>query len=358
MNKGQTEIFSKFWRIHERLLIAFKKYGILIWVLVVLLAIGLFLHNSFGFVWEERELAAEQMQQGIGYPGEYAYAVPLGTSWMSQDKRGTSAPANVLENGIPLVLPDSPHADVANKGAGRYSLWGRNLYFSSSDNSDPRTNGRKYEVSWPVSVSVLFVWVIYILAMLMTVFWLLKRIVSGKKYATGGWQMALPSARSLFWVSFGVVTLAFSLARLPWLLDFRLPFIQYDTGSYFQPIRQMLAGNWPIFSMRTPGYPIFLGLALGTIPKLMFVVTLQCSLSLSSALFFLYTIYRTCGRIVIFAAIAVVAHVTQQLLSEHDFIIITESLFTSIFLFSLGFLFLGTRNPRSSTLLAASLLGG
>lgn len=169
MNKGQNEIFSKFRHIHERLLIALRKYGIFIWIFVVLLAIGLFLHNSFGLVWEKRGLAAEQMQDGIGYPGAYAYTIPLGTTWMSQDKRGTSAPSQVLEDGIPLALPDSLHANISDKGAGRYSLWGGNLYFSTSDNSDPRTNGRKYQVYWPVPVNPLFVRVVYILAILMTI---------------------------------------------------------------------------------------------------------------------------------------------------------------------------------------------
>ena len=358
MNKEQNERFSEGLRIHDRLLMAFSKYRIFIWVFVVLLALCLVLHSSFGLLWEHRLLPSEQIQKGIGYPGAHAYSIPLRTTWMSQNKRGTSVPAQVLENGVPLALTDSLHADIADKGAGRYSLWGGSLYFSTSDNSDPRKNGRKYEVYWPVPVHHIFVQMIYILAMFMTVFWLLKNIISGRKYAMGGWQIVLPSVRSLFWVSCVVVTLAFVLTRLPWLLDFPLPFISYDTHTYFDLTKQMFTGNWPYFLMRTPGYPIFLALALRTVPKLMFVVILQCALSLCSAFFLLYAIYKTCGRIVIFAAIAVVAHVSQQLLSAHDFQLLTESLFTSFFLFSLGFLFLGTRSPHMSTLLASSFLGG
>lgn len=33
-------------------------------------------------------------------------------------------------------------------GAGRYSHWGRTLYFSASDNSDPNKNGRCYEIEY------------------------------------------------------------------------------------------------------------------------------------------------------------------------------------------------------------------
>ena len=36
------------------------------------------------------------------------------------------------------------HDEIRAQGAGRYSLWGETLYFSASDNSDPRSNGRSY----------------------------------------------------------------------------------------------------------------------------------------------------------------------------------------------------------------------
>jgi hypothetical protein len=39
---------------------------------------------------------------------------------------------------------DSPLADISNTGDGRYAIVGRELLFSSSDNSDARKNGRSY----------------------------------------------------------------------------------------------------------------------------------------------------------------------------------------------------------------------
>ena len=54
----------------------------------------------------------------------------------------------LFENGKPLGPPRSVHADVREKGMGRYSHWTREtLYFSASANTDPRTNGRKYEIA-------------------------------------------------------------------------------------------------------------------------------------------------------------------------------------------------------------------
>ena len=61
------------------------------------------------------------------------------------DKGGTRSPCVLLENGKPLGPARALHADIRNKGLGRYSHWTpSSLYFSASDNSDPRTNGREY----------------------------------------------------------------------------------------------------------------------------------------------------------------------------------------------------------------------
>ena len=61
------------------------------------------------------------------------------------DKGGPPSMCVLLEDGKPLGPPRALHADIRKKGRGRYSHWTqRTLYFSTSDNSDPRTNGRKY----------------------------------------------------------------------------------------------------------------------------------------------------------------------------------------------------------------------
>ena len=57
--------------------------------------------------------------------------------------------AELLENGTPLPFPNGMHDDIRKLGEGRYSVWGRSLYFSTSDNSDPSDNGRSYELNLP-----------------------------------------------------------------------------------------------------------------------------------------------------------------------------------------------------------------
>jgi hypothetical protein len=50
----------------------------------------------------------------------------------------------LCEDGNALLEPHSTHDNIRRYGRGRYSHWGEYLYFSSSDGSDPNTNGREY----------------------------------------------------------------------------------------------------------------------------------------------------------------------------------------------------------------------
>jgi len=63
------------------------------------------------------------------------------------DCQGNRARTTLLEDGRPLPHPKSLHKHIRQKGRGRYSHWRHHrLYFSASDSSDPRTNGRSYEL--------------------------------------------------------------------------------------------------------------------------------------------------------------------------------------------------------------------
>jgi len=52
--------------------------------------------------------------------------------------------AVLLEDGRPLGPAHAIHATIRESGGGAYSHWLHLLYFSSSDGSDPRANGREY----------------------------------------------------------------------------------------------------------------------------------------------------------------------------------------------------------------------
>jgi hypothetical protein len=56
------------------------------------------------------------------------------------------SPVFVFENDRQLSAPHAFHDDIAKFGAGRFSHWGRFMYFSTADGSDPNVNGRRYRL--------------------------------------------------------------------------------------------------------------------------------------------------------------------------------------------------------------------
>ena len=72
------------------------------------------------------------------------YVAPLNRKLIS-DSNGRSR-LRLLEDGQELPFPHSSHDEIRELGAGRYSHWGDAVFFSSSDNTDPAKNGRRYSV--------------------------------------------------------------------------------------------------------------------------------------------------------------------------------------------------------------------
>jgi hypothetical protein len=56
----------------------------------------------------------------------------------------SSSRVQVYEDGVPLPQPHADHQVVRRQGRGAYSHWAGAVYLSTSDNSDPRSNGRTY----------------------------------------------------------------------------------------------------------------------------------------------------------------------------------------------------------------------
>ncbi len=85
------------------------------------------------------------------------FAHDLGVAWevqlpelahLSDDASNPQrCPLALYENGAALRPAHSRHADVRTVGRGAFSFWGGRLLFSTSDNSDPNTNGRTYGYS-------------------------------------------------------------------------------------------------------------------------------------------------------------------------------------------------------------------
>jgi predicted O-methyltransferase YrrM len=81
--------------------------------------------------------------------GGCAFVAPLHPAIRERIYLG--AEACLSEDGKPLPWPNTPHENIRELGGGTYSI-GRDVHFSASDGSDPRSNGRHYELmlyDWP-----------------------------------------------------------------------------------------------------------------------------------------------------------------------------------------------------------------
>jgi hypothetical protein len=95
------------------------------------------------------------------YPINVSSAVPdAGNAYYVVQSFGTNADNStnptqstlrIYENGVELIPPHSTHNDIETIGQGRFSHWADGtfvaLYFSASDNSNPKTNGKTYTYS-------------------------------------------------------------------------------------------------------------------------------------------------------------------------------------------------------------------
>lgn len=120
-----------------------------LWIASLLLvvtsqAVFLMRTGQWTALWHEQPLDQVRPEIGFAYQG-YTGREDIGSHvWPSS--------AAMFEDGRPLGLRNAPHVDIREVGRGRYSFWYDQVYFAASDNSDPRTNGRRYTIAFsPVS---------------------------------------------------------------------------------------------------------------------------------------------------------------------------------------------------------------
>jgi catechol 2,3-dioxygenase-like lactoylglutathione lyase family enzyme len=80
----------------------------------------------------------------------FAYTVPLNIRHGGDTmQNGSYSKLRLFENGVEIGPAHTLHATIRSAGGGRFSHWGGSLYFSASNNSDPRGNNKKYELAIP-----------------------------------------------------------------------------------------------------------------------------------------------------------------------------------------------------------------
>lgn len=100
----------------------------------------------------------------IVYPREpFAHVRGRMWSWSAPDLEGIAdnvepsnhSPVFVFEDGVQLPFPHALHEDIAKEGQGRFSHWGRYVYFSTLSDKDPNDGRTRFKLviatdDWPV----------------------------------------------------------------------------------------------------------------------------------------------------------------------------------------------------------------
>jgi hypothetical protein len=89
----------------------------------------------------------------LSYLEGYAYrvSIPQLSDFGDTDERATHSPTVVCEGDHRMGPGHAPFLEIVQKGAGRFSHYNDIVVFSSSDNTDPNSNGRRYKIMIPSS---------------------------------------------------------------------------------------------------------------------------------------------------------------------------------------------------------------
>lgn len=87
-------------------------------------------------------VTVELLPDSIQARGGCSYQAAVPREWVGDE--ADLSTLVLFEDDRLLPRPCTPHAEVEERGGGRYSHWAGSVVFSASDGSDPRTNGRRY----------------------------------------------------------------------------------------------------------------------------------------------------------------------------------------------------------------------
>jgi hypothetical protein len=153
-------------------------------------------------------------------------------------------------------------------------------------------------------------------------------------------------SRRYYWLlfSFLIVLVFFLISRLPYFLYYQIPYIQPDTSSYWVNVWQIENGQWPVFSYRTPGFPMFMYLVYKLIsPSLFAVILVQNLIALFASLFMVYSVFSVRKSFILapLAGIGMGVFLFSSVQLAADFSPLTESIYTSLIVMSFASVILG-----------------
>lgn len=194
------------------------------------------------------ELAASRIKDVSGRAYRYA---PTQAQLQNHDRW---LAARVIEDGRVLDEASLTREKVASVGQGTFAVSGKNLWFSASDNSDPRSNGRHYQVLLPAIPSALVsFWAVRLWAWC----WIALLAWWGRAALFHGMRLALASH---FW-RFILLIALLRLILVGW--DEIVASVS-DEGEYVTLASQWYYHAAPDWYFRLPVYPLFIALSGAT----------------------------------------------------------------------------------------------
>ncbi len=129
-----------------------------------------------------------------------AFAADLRAPWPLEIRADSLV--GVLEDGRPLGPPHVARDVTATRGGGAYSQSPEAIHFSTSDNSDPRTNGRSYTAAIRVHVAPeIFLVPLFGIGLLLLRY-LSRGLRSGRlRVRDAAWPAGLGGGAALFWLA-------------------------------------------------------------------------------------------------------------------------------------------------------------
>jgi hypothetical protein len=276
-----------------------------------------------------------------------------------QDVTGASR-LELFEDEVALGPADTQHDDIRQKGKGRFSHWRDAVYFASSDNTDPRTNGRSYRIEYPVFVpyDTLFLVTVIAIGFAYLRSLLLGAVLPHKWFSDLHWaavsrrvpHVTLVTAWAMFIVPFCMVF-------FPYVLFYFLPLYQNDANAYSAILHHVSQHRLPSLVV-APGYPLFVATLVTLTGSLGAVPVAQILFLLTATLLLLYEIYRSYGWVCIPASLAMTGFIASPSALIDAASIMTESTYTSCLILTIALLFRCVRiDTMRNYLLLALVIG-
>jgi hypothetical protein len=314
---------------------------LVVWLLWIAPAILTTLH-SYAILptfTEELTLAPASMHAFEGFA--YTVDLPQRSYLLAPDEPAEQ----IFENGRLLQYPNmAGYGPVVTDGMGRSRINGDRLFFSTTDNTDPRVNGRTYTVVRPARVRRLLFTPIWLAAFVATLVIgvprlpVIVRAVARPRFATVALLFAVLMIANRGW----------------YFLDFQIPGVHPDSGSYLAAVESMGSGKWPNFGNRPPVYPLFLAAVFSVADSANALVVVQTALSIGGGFALIYAAYQWLPFLGLVAAGVISLYLSGSTIFEHDTSILSESLYTSLLMFGFAGLLVGIRKASSRWLAWAS----